>query len=130
MPNTLLLDLLNGVDPQAWLADTLEKLVKLWPAARIDELLPWAHPRSTAWANTEPSRTWRNNAAYFDPVAGPSRDQRRSDHGAFVPARRQVTLDAIPARPRLVAEPKSHPFTVNRRAKVTPDRRAKGTPLR
>jgi hypothetical protein len=32
---------LNGVDPQAWLADTLEKLVNLWPAARIDELLPW-----------------------------------------------------------------------------------------
>jgi transposase len=39
---------LNGVDPQAWLADTLEKLVNLWPAARIDELLPWAFPRSEA----------------------------------------------------------------------------------
>jgi len=36
---------LNGVDPQAWLADTLEKLVNLWPAARIDELLPWAYRR-------------------------------------------------------------------------------------
>jgi hypothetical protein len=39
---------LNGVDPQARLADTLEKLVNLWPAARIDQLLPWAYPRSTA----------------------------------------------------------------------------------
>ena len=37
---------LNRVDPQAWLADTLEKLVNLWPAARIDELLPWAYPCS------------------------------------------------------------------------------------
>ena len=35
---------LNHVDPQAWLADTLTKLVNLWPAARIDELLPWAYP--------------------------------------------------------------------------------------
>ena len=33
---------LNGVDPEAWLADVLVKLVHLWPAARIDELLPWA----------------------------------------------------------------------------------------
>jgi hypothetical protein len=39
---------LNGVDPQAWLADTLEKLVNLWPAARIHELLPWAYPRTKA----------------------------------------------------------------------------------
>ena len=39
---------LNAVDPQAWLADTLEKLVNLWPAARIDELLPWAYPRAKA----------------------------------------------------------------------------------
>jgi hypothetical protein len=39
---------LNGVDPQAWHANTLEKLVNLLPAARIDELLPWAYPRSKA----------------------------------------------------------------------------------
>jgi hypothetical protein len=31
------------VDPQAWLADTLEKLVNLRPTVRIDELLPWAY---------------------------------------------------------------------------------------
>jgi transposase len=33
---------LNGVDPQAYLTDVLTKLVNLWPAARLDELLPWA----------------------------------------------------------------------------------------
>jgi IS66 C-terminal element len=32
---------LNGVDPQAYLADVLTKLVNLWPAAQLDELLPW-----------------------------------------------------------------------------------------
>jgi transposase len=30
---------LNGLDPQAWLSDTLEKL-PTWPNSRIDELLP------------------------------------------------------------------------------------------
>lgn len=40
---------LNGIDPEAWLADTLTRLVNLWPAARIDELLPWnATPRAAA----------------------------------------------------------------------------------
>jgi transposase len=33
---------LNGVDPQAYLTDVLTKLVNLWPAGRIDELMPWA----------------------------------------------------------------------------------------
>ena len=33
---------LNGVDPQAYFADVLTKLVNLWPASRIDELMPWA----------------------------------------------------------------------------------------
>jgi len=33
---------LNGIDPQAYLTDVLTKLVNLWPAARIDELMPWA----------------------------------------------------------------------------------------
>lgn len=33
---------LNGVEPQAYLTDILTKLVNLWPAARIGELLPWA----------------------------------------------------------------------------------------
>jgi len=33
---------LSGVDPQAYFTDVLTKLVNLWPAARIDELMPWA----------------------------------------------------------------------------------------
>jgi len=40
---------LNGVDPQAYFADVLTKLVYLWPASRLDELMPWswAAERST-----------------------------------------------------------------------------------
>jgi len=33
---------LNGVEPQAYFTDVLTKLVNLWPASRIDELMPWA----------------------------------------------------------------------------------------
>ncbi len=33
---------LNDVDPKAWLADVLAKLINGWPASRLDELLPWA----------------------------------------------------------------------------------------
>jgi len=33
---------LAGVDPQAYLTDVLTKLVNLWPASRLDELMPWA----------------------------------------------------------------------------------------
>jgi transposase len=33
---------LNSVDPQAYFANVLTRLVNLWPAARIDELMPWA----------------------------------------------------------------------------------------
>ena len=33
---------LNGVDPEAYLADALEKLVGGWPESRIDELMPSA----------------------------------------------------------------------------------------
>ena len=33
---------LSSVNPHAWLTDVLTKLVNRWPAARIDELLPWA----------------------------------------------------------------------------------------
>ena len=31
---------LNGLDPQAWLADTLRRIAD-HPARRLDELLPW-----------------------------------------------------------------------------------------
>jgi transposase len=34
---------LNSVDPEAWLTDVLTKLVNLWPASRIGELMPWAY---------------------------------------------------------------------------------------
>jgi hypothetical protein len=34
---------LNGVDPQAYLADILTRIVNGHPQARIDELLPWAY---------------------------------------------------------------------------------------
>ncbi|WP_256469709.1 transposase domain-containing protein [Bradyrhizobium sp. 142] len=32
---------LNGVSAEHWLSDVLAKLVNGWPAARLDELLPW-----------------------------------------------------------------------------------------
>jgi transposase len=42
---------LNGVDPEAYLADVLACLVNLWPNNRLDELLPWA------WAaNRQPEK--------------------------------------------------------------------------
>jgi len=41
---------LNSVTPQTWLAGTLTKLVNRWPAARIDELMPWAYAKATATA--------------------------------------------------------------------------------
>ena len=33
-------------DPQAYLADVLAKLVNLWPASRLDDLLPWIWARA------------------------------------------------------------------------------------
>ena len=39
---------LNAVDPLAWMTDTLTKLVNLWPASRIDELMPWAYAARSA----------------------------------------------------------------------------------
>jgi transposase len=39
---------LNGVNPHAWLTDTLTKLVNRWPVARIDELMPWAYAKTVA----------------------------------------------------------------------------------
>ncbi len=37
---------LNGLDPAAWLRETLEKL-PTWPASRIDELLPLRREQKT-----------------------------------------------------------------------------------
>jgi transposase len=33
---------LNDVDPETYFTDVLRKLVNLWPASRLDELMPWA----------------------------------------------------------------------------------------
>ena len=35
---------LNGVDPHAYLADVITRIVNGHPNSRIDELLPWAYP--------------------------------------------------------------------------------------
>jgi hypothetical protein len=43
---------LNGVDPEAYLTDVLIKLINLWPASHINELMPWAWAR--AQNSTEP----------------------------------------------------------------------------
>jgi transposase len=32
---------LHGVDPQTYFTDVLTKLVDLWPASRLDDLMPW-----------------------------------------------------------------------------------------
>ena len=39
---------LNGVDPLAWMTDVLTKLVNLWPASRLPELMPWAYTAKPA----------------------------------------------------------------------------------
>ena len=41
---------LSDVEPQAYFADVLAKLVNLWPASRIDELMPWV------WASEHTTR--------------------------------------------------------------------------
>jgi transposase len=35
---------LNGVEPYAYLADVISKIVNGHPHSRINELLPWAYP--------------------------------------------------------------------------------------
>ncbi|MEJ2459665.1 MAG: transposase domain-containing protein, partial [Novosphingobium sp.] len=32
---------LNGIEPQAYIADVIAKIADGWPASRWDELLPW-----------------------------------------------------------------------------------------
>ena len=39
---------LNAVDPQAYLAGTLSRLVNRHPASRIDQLMPWAYAAPVA----------------------------------------------------------------------------------
>ena len=46
---------LHGIDPQAYLADILAKLVNGWPMAQLDALMPWAWARSNGSAAREPA---------------------------------------------------------------------------
>jgi hypothetical protein len=39
---------LNAVDPLVWMTDTLTRLVNLWPASRIDELMPRTYTAARA----------------------------------------------------------------------------------
>ena len=39
---------LNDVEPQAYISGVLDRLVNLWPASRIDELMPWAWAKASA----------------------------------------------------------------------------------
>lgn len=32
---------LNGLEPQAYITDVIEKIAQGWPASRWDELMPW-----------------------------------------------------------------------------------------
>jgi hypothetical protein len=41
---------LNGIEPQAYIADVIEKIASHWPASRWDELMPWN------WQPTEQSQ--------------------------------------------------------------------------
>ena len=47
---------LNGVDPLAWMTDVLTKLVNLWPASRIAELMPWAYAAKRAYRGCKVGR--------------------------------------------------------------------------
>ena len=37
---------LNGVNPHAWLTQTLTRLVNHWPQSNIDDLMPWAYQQA------------------------------------------------------------------------------------
>src|SRR6516225_5827211 len=56
----------------------------------------------------QPRQAGRIAPIRLDPIAGTPWDQRWRHHDAFVPVPRQVTLDAIAARPRRIAESKTH----------------------
>jgi transposase len=40
---------LNGIDPHAYFADVITKIVNDHPNSRIDELLSWAYPVTSAF---------------------------------------------------------------------------------
>ena len=40
---------LNGVEPQAYITDVIEKIASDWPASRWDELMPWNWTDDNKW---------------------------------------------------------------------------------
>jgi IS66 C-terminal element len=46
---------LNAIDPQAYLADVLSRLVNRHPASQIDQLMPWAYANPPPWPENENS---------------------------------------------------------------------------
>ncbi|MFG1185983.1 MULTISPECIES: IS66 family transposase [Xanthobacter] len=42
---------LNGIDPQAYLADVITRILNGHPNSRIDDLMPWAYPAQPALSN-------------------------------------------------------------------------------
>ncbi len=42
---------LNGIDPQAYLADVITRIVNGHPNSRIDDLIPWAYPAQPVLSN-------------------------------------------------------------------------------
>jgi hypothetical protein len=64
----------------------------------------------------------------LDPVAGPLRDQRRGNDDALMCGRRQLPLDAIAARTRLVAKPKPYPVLAELAQQAIQRRRRVGNP--
>lgn len=56
---------LNGLDPQAYLADIIDKMAKDWPRTRLTELLPWQWKaaRATAVADAVTAPAPISNAA-------------------------------------------------------------------
>jgi transposase len=40
MYSLIMIAKMNGIDPQAWLADVLDRIAN-HPAHRLDELMPW-----------------------------------------------------------------------------------------
>ena len=64
---------LSGVDPNAYLADVITKIVNGHPNSRIDELLPWAYPPRIR------SKTWPENSAYTGSRLATSLAHRRNE---------------------------------------------------
>ena len=77
---------LNGIDPQAYLADVLVRLVNLWPNNRLDELLPWTWA-TRANSNAPPDDVWETSVPNVKrPTQGPQSTAyaqgRAAHHGA------------------------------------------------